>query len=890
MHSDRRVATARDNLQLMEYDAHGNPLFSTDRLRSPPQKKRNTADDPNDDDDDGRMEFFTDLSPDGRADPPSAPTPAKPVEPSDGDSSNGNNGREEYERNLLSEIAELKQMMTLQQQLQAVAPAQPTNHETDAETMAAMQDLIAKNEKNVALCAVYEERTRSLQSTVDQLREEMTQTSTAHGDREAELSSRVESLREECQTKAREIESLSQRLQDSANAGDAEKESLAKRISELETELDDTKTTLHELEWKVGSLEEALHNAKRSKSDVEDRLEESAREKLSLELEKDALQKKIVQITREADDRLRSNAAELEMAASKSAEFEGRAGQYEEEIARLREENARASALIEEQNKAQFEKQLSAAEERNHKLAEELQVTRSELEKLESDAEEIAREAEEQQREFQTREQQLNATISSLEGKIQRMEASGAESNAERETLERSLAEAEQELINLRARNEAAQKTIASEKEERSKMAGRLEEFGTLRRELEAAKRQIADLERNNTDSSQVIANLQREKAEANEKLACLKRSFDERNEQVKGLKSDNAILEDQKKRLESNMNLLQDDKAGLAKRLETFDEREAELLRKLAVMEEKRRCLHNRVIQLSGNMRVFVRVRPVIPAEQAIAKEGTGKRKMATQDEESPFHFPGICDRDLSPSSSTSNSSADDMTKNLIEITEPYKDRGGLSARRKKWRFGFDNVFSPESDQEDVWEGTEPLVQSAIDGFNVCLFAYGQTGSGKTHTMLGTKDNEGIIYRAVRTIFQAKTNLEIESKNASSVTVGVEMLEIYNEKLRDLMTKNATEVQMKINSSGDIGVNNIVLEAKTVEEVLHALETAKSRRCVSATNSNAESSRSHLVFTIHFTVKSPNFTRSSKLNICDLGENVKKKSETAPLKHLWTK
>ena len=463
------------------------------------------------------------------------------------------------------------------------------------------------------------------------------------------------------------------------------------------------------------------------------------------------------------------------------------------------------------------------------------------------------------------------------------MEASGAESNAEREELEKRLAEAEQELINLRARNEAAQKTIASEQEERSKMASRLEEFDTMRRELEAAKKQIADLERNNTDSSQVIANLQREKAEANEKLSGLKRSFDESKEEVKGLRSENAVLEDQKKRLESNMSLLQDDKAGLAKRLETFDEREAELLRKLTVMKEKRRCLHNRVIQLSGNMRVFVRVRPIIPAEQAIAKEGTGKRKKATQDEESPFHFPGICDRDLSPSSSTSNSSADDMTKNLIEITEPYKDRGGLSARRKKWRFGFDNVFSPESDQDDVWEGTEPLVQSAIDGFNVCLFAYGQTGSGKTHTMLGTKDNEGIIYRAVRTIFQAKTNLEIESKGASSVTVGVEMLEIYNEKLRDLMTKNAAEVQMKINSSGDIGVNNIVLEAKTVEEVLHALETAKSRRCVSATKSNAESSRSHLVFTIHFTVKTPKFTRSSKLNICDLAgsERLNKSGST---------
>jgi len=76
--------------------------------------------------------------------------------------------------------------------------------------------------------------------------------------------------------------------------------------------------------------------------------------------------------------------------------------------------------------------------------------------------------------------------------------------------------------------------------------------------------------------------------------------------------------------------------------------------------------------------------------------------------------------------------SAAEDVTKNLIVATEPYKDRGGLSERRKKWKFGFDTVFSPEHGQEDVWEATEPLVQSAVDGYNVTIFAYGQTGSGK--------------------------------------------------------------------------------------------------------------------------------------------------------------
>jgi regulator of replication initiation timing len=49
------------------------------------------------------------------------------------------------------------------------------------------------------------------------------------------------------------------------------------------------------------------------------------------------------------------------------------------------------------------------------------------------------------------------------------------------------------------------------------------------------------------------------------------------------------------------------------------------------------------------------------------------------------------------------------------------------LKERRKKWKYGFDRVFNQNNGQRDVWEGAEPLVQSCIDGFHVCMFAYGQ-------------------------------------------------------------------------------------------------------------------------------------------------------------------
>ncbi len=149
----------------------------------------------------------------------------------------------------------------------------------------------------------------------------------------------------------------------------------------------------------------------------------------------------------------------------------------------------------------------------------------------------------------------------------------------------------------------------------------------------------------------------------------------------------------------------------AMMKKLTTFNTRESALCEKILLQEEVRRSLHNRVMQLSGNIRVFVRVRPMISGEVCNSK--------------SPYTFPTIYDRNKS-SSETSVSVDDDLTKRFIVATEPEKDRGGLSQRRKKLKFGFDNVFDPSLGQDSVWNATEPLVQSAVDGYNVCVFAYG--------------------------------------------------------------------------------------------------------------------------------------------------------------------
>ena len=74
-----------------------------------------------------------------------------------------------------------------------------------------------------------------------------------------------------------------------------------------------------------------------------------------------------------------------------------------------------------------------------------------------------------------------------------------------------------------------------------------------------------------------------------------------------------------------------------------------------------------------------------------------------------------------------------------------------------------FDKVFTPSSSQGDVFGEISQLIQSALDGYNVCIFAYGQTGSGKTFTMEGNHgDHEakGMIPRALEQVFRTSQDL----------------------------------------------------------------------------------------------------------------------------------
>ncbi len=334
------------------------------------------------------------------------------------------------------------------------------------------------------------------------------------------------------------------------------------------------------------------------------------------------------------------------------------------------------------------------------------------------------------------------------------------------------------------------------------------------------------------------------------------KEHSDERGQLLDRIAEKEKLIQQQ----ENGINAVQKRCVAMMAQMNKFDVREGELLQKILLQEQVRRSLHNKVMQLSGNIRVYIRVRPRLPSE-------------ASKSDEQTFSFPSVYDNCAQASSPSANKPEEDLTKKFIVATEPFKDRGGLSQRRKKLKFGFDNVFSPNDGQEDIWKATEPLVQSAVDGYNVCLFAYGQTGSGKTYTMLGNEHNPGVITKAVTKMFESKKLLEDVSGGSTSAKISVELLEIYNETVRDLMSrKNESYKKLNISMNGNEPIGNKIISVSNEGEVFSILSMAQKRRCVKATMSNEESSRSHLIFTMNFTVKNDaGVVRNSKLHICDL-------------------
>ncbi|CAH9088037.1 unnamed protein product [Cuscuta epithymum] len=164
-------------------------------------------------------------------------------------------------------------------------------------------------------------------------------------------------------------------------------------------------------------------------------------------------------------------------------------------------------------------------------------------------------------------------------------------------------------------------------------------------------------------------------------------------------------------------------------------------------LISEKKR-LFNKLLTTKGNVQVFCRVRPLF----------------------------------------------EDEGSSVVEYPDSFTVRvntGDDSSSNPKKDFEFDRVYGPHVGQADLFNDIQPFVQSAFDGFNVCIFAYGQTHSGKTHTMEGSSHDRGLYARCFEELFDLSNS---DATSTSKFSFSASLFELYNEQIRDLLLESGSD------------------------------------------------------------------------------------------------
>eukprot|EP01064_Diplonema_japonicum_P006922 TRINITY_DN1472_c1_g1_i1.p1 TRINITY_DN1472_c1_g1~~TRINITY_DN1472_c1_g1_i1.p1 ORF type:complete len:1188 (+),score=400.85 TRINITY_DN1472_c1_g1_i1:87-3650(+) len=272
--------------------------------------------------------------------------------------------------------------------------------------------------------------------------------------------------------------------------------------------------------------------------------------------------------------------------------------------------------------------------------------------------------------------------------------------------------------------------------------------------------------------------------------------------------------------------------------KMDAMQNAQTEAVRKASEMEDqykqekiKARKYFNTIEDMKGKIRVYARTRPLVTSEV--------QRK-----DRKVLQFP------------------DEMS--VVVADEKMKE---------KKEFIYDSTFPEDSTQEAIFEDCKHLVQSAVDGYNVCIFAYGQTGSGKTFTLAGTDEQPGVAPRSMSELW----NLLNSISGTFDVSMTCSMVELYNDKLYDLLRDQSLDpvrLDIKKDARGTVTINGVVSQGvENLSELERYYHSGQLNRHTRATKMNDLSSRSHLIFSIiiETTNKETKQTSIGKLSIVDL-------------------
>eukprot|EP00039_Didymoeca_costata_P011364 m.159365 g.159365 ORF g.159365 m.159365 type:complete len:962 (+) comp15149_c0_seq3:162-3047(+) len=314
----------------------------------------------------------------------------------------------------------------------------------------------------------------------------------------------------------------------------------------------------------------------------------------------------------------------------------------------------------------------------------------------------------------------------------------------------------------------------------------------------------------------------------------------------VEGLEHENSQLQENIKLLEAQS---MEFRKGNEKKQNELEREISNLNIDLKEQNRLRRKYYNIIEDMKGKVRVYCRVRPLSSSETARGNESC-----------------------ILP-----------LDEFAIQVHKPNVDP-------RETEFTFDRCFTEVNSQEDVYEDTGNLIQSAVDGFNVCIFAYGQTGSGKTFTMIGDSSrpmkHPGIAPRAFSDLFRLCRDLG----PAYRFKIQVYMVELYCGDLVDLLgdkesakgkkemspgkSPGKTQLKIRKNKKGLVYVSGLTIkEVENEDDLNKTFELGSKNRHVSSHKMNQESSRSHLV--IGLVIETLNTvtqeSRCGKLSLVDL-------------------
>ncbi|KAK7398919.1 hypothetical protein VNO78_10093 [Psophocarpus tetragonolobus] len=523
-------------------------------------------------------------------------------------------------------------------------------------------------------------------------------------------------------------------------------------ISALKRELETVKRTY---EVQFSQLEEAKgHEAELTQKvqEYEQKLEElrNKAEKMQQEA-KAAYEEEIVRLMKEQEDK------NLEISVLKR-ELETAKRTYEVHFSKLEEEAKGAKAELTQQAQ-EYENQL--------------EKLKNKVEKIKEEIDSLTKEQEDKNLEISALKQELETTKNTYEVQCSRLVTEVKDAKAEliqkSQAYEHRLEELRKETEKIREEEKRADENVIMRlmKEQEDKNL----EISSLKQELETSKRTYQ------VQYSQFEGKAKNAKAEFEQKSQQYEHRLEELRNNVKELEV-SSDSKDQKWKVKMNQ-------------LQTVVTFQFSSLQKLKLSWEsiKQYVMKEQTVYAEDCDQLGVYLKPLLHAAENYHAVFAENQKMFNEIQELKGNIRVYCRiRPFLSGKKDNQSIVEHMGQNDLVVANPSKE--GKEALRS---FKFNKVFDHTTTQAEVYSDIQSLIRSVLDGYNVCIFAYGQTGSGKTYTMTGpngaTSETIGVNYRALNDLFAISTTRE----SLLDYEIGVQMVEIYNEQVRDLLTTDGS-------------------------------------------------------------------------------------------------